>query len=132
MDPITSPAYQIVPGLPVNIDISAYSGDTWSQKFRLKSGSPPITFDLTPYTIICWIESGYNDESYELTTTILDQTDSTSDTFGCFILSLPSDMSPYPPPANYAYDLKLSDGNTPPIITTWLAGRFFLNQDISG
>jgi hypothetical protein len=126
----SSAEYQIIPGLPVNIDINAYSGDTWNQKFRLKQGNPPIPIDLTPYTIKCQIRNKSNAEVFDLQTSKLDQTN--PDTQGIFILSIPSNLDPYPPPANYAYDVQLTDATgTPAIVTTWIAGRFFLEQDVT-
>ena len=143
MDPITSPAYLISPGLPVNIDVTVYRGDSWVQRFKLKQGSPPEPVDLTSFAVDSAISLESIAMSFDLKADILDQSDSSSDTFGCFVLSLQENYTPpatdtdpsptpeYPPPGNYAWDVQITDDSSAPVITTWISGRFFLEKDVT-
>lgn len=123
--------------MPVNIDVTVYRGDTWQQKFKLKQGSPPIEVDLSSLTIESTIYDSNTQIEYDLICVLGDQLDPNE--LGTFTLALPMialdptepTILSQPPPANYAWDVQTTDEADPPNITTWIAGRFFLEKDVT-
>jgi len=103
--------------LPVNYDLDAYRGDTWSQGFRFLRDTTPV--DLTGATLKS--EARAPDGT---STTLIVQIDDATD--GRFGLRLPT---PVPPPGRYEYDIELTEpGN---VISTWVKGALNVVRDVT-
>lgn len=106
----------MVSALPATVDLRFYRGDSWQQQFRLLEADVPV--DLTGATAAAWAVNG-RAPAHELTVTIGPD---------------PGVITLAPPAAgleagHYRYDLEIADATTR--ITTWIAGRLDIDQDIT-
>jgi len=100
--------------LPVTVNLEAYRGDSWSQTFRLLSGTNPI--DLTGAVIEC--EARSEAGAVHALTIARGQP-------GEVTISLPSASIPF---GTYAYDLEITEGG---VVTTWVRGKLALDRDVT-
>jgi hypothetical protein len=106
--------------LPVEIDLSLYHGDAWSQTFRLKDGAG--LHDLSAATVAASARTA-NATTTALVATIANQTTNT----GEIILSLPTDTSPFVP-GSYRYDVQVTEASG---VRTWIQGTLTIQPDVT-
>jgi hypothetical protein len=101
--------------LPVTVLLSAYRGDSWSQRFRFLRDSTPV--NLSSATVEAQAQRGgvYSD----LVVTIVEPTD------GMIALALPSGGLA---PALYDYDIEVTDQG---VVTTWVRGKLTVDRDVT-
>lgn len=102
--------------LPANIDLSAYQGDTWTQKFRLKLGDVPV--NLTGATAACWAITAQK-QVIKLVASVTDAIN------GEITLSVGTDGLPA---SAYTYDVEVTQSGT---ITTWIRGSLSVEGNIT-
>lgn len=108
----------VASGLPAQVNLAAYHGDTYSQQFRFLAGDAPL--DLTSLTIRASAQ-GTDRQRTELPVTILgDATD------GTILLSLPADGLE---PDLYSYDIQATDPAG--AINTWVTGHLRMIPDVT-
>jgi hypothetical protein len=105
--------------VPAKVDLEAYRGDTWSQKFRfLQEGVPE---DLTGADVVSWARETTG-EIHELAVTVGPDP-------GVVTIAFPSAPAPLPPRDVYQYDIEVTyaDGR----VRTWVYGRLHVLHDVS-
>ena len=102
--------------LPAKIDLNAYQGDTWTQKFRLKLGDSALI--LTGATVASWAITAQG-QVIELAAAITDAAN------GEIELSVGTDGLPE---GAYTYDVEISQNAA---VTTWIRGSLSVEKDIT-
>jgi hypothetical protein len=103
--------------LPVNADLLAYRGDTWSQTFRFSRSGQPV--DLTGATVEAWAAS-----SEGIT---IDLVVSVNGPEGLVTIAFPANT--IVPAGKYGYDVEVTatDGT----VTTWVRGQITVRPDVT-
>jgi hypothetical protein len=103
-------------GLPVDVRLVAYRGDTWSQQFRLIRDAVPV--DLTGASVESWAKA--EAEVIPLDAAIVDEAT------GMVAIG--------PPPAGLAartwdYDVEVTESGG--AVTTWVRGTLTVRPDVT-
>jgi hypothetical protein len=104
-------------GMPATIDLTVYRGDNWAQTFRLLE-APDMPVDLTGATVTAWAVNG-RAPAHILQTTI----DANP---GEITITAPAGGLDA---GHYTYDVEVADASS--VVTTWIAGRLDVTQDIT-
>jgi hypothetical protein len=103
-------------GLPVNVPLIAYRGDTWTQQFRFLD-APNTPHDLTGATVAAWATSK-TDPKLVLTVAVGPDP-------GVVNIGLPATVAA----DQYKYDVEVTD--TDGTVTTWVRGNLGVTQDVT-
>jgi hypothetical protein len=111
-------AVTISSGLPQNVNLIAYHGDTWSQQFQFVESGVPL--DLTSATITAEAR-GTNGLELQLPTGIVGAATNGTISIGLPATGVLIDL--------YDYDIQIvKAGNT----VTWVNGRLQVRPDVTG
>jgi hypothetical protein len=103
-------------GLPVDVRLVAYRGDSWSQHFRFLRDSVPV--DLTDATVESWARA--DAEVVEL------QVDVDDPASGTVAISAPADGLAA---QTWDYDVEVTESGGD--ITTWVRGTLTVRPDVT-
>lgn len=100
---------------PVQVNLEAYRGDSWTQSFNLKRDGLP--YNLTGSTVASW--AAFDGSHTVLPVTVIDAPG------GRFSIGLPSTMKA----GKYQYDVEVTDSGG--LVTTWIRGILDVQQDVT-
>jgi len=103
--------------LPVEHDLDAYRGDTWSQMFRFSRDAAPL--DLSDAVVDAWARNAVTGETTPLIVNVIDASD------GQISISMPPDGLPW---QTYAYDVEVTEAG---VVTTWVRGKLRVARDVT-
>jgi hypothetical protein len=104
-------------GLPVDVRLVAYRGDSWSQTFRFLRDGVPV--DLTDAMVASWVQSEDPPEVIELSVTV-------EPTDGIVAVSAPPEGLEA---KTWDYDVEVTESGGD--ITTWVRGTLTVRPDVT-